>query len=128
MTQTATAYDKFSNFKLMTNINRDKNYSYVIDSDWTTPASKEFWGTTNEYWFKKDEFLPAILSVLDRFQISPETSDSSPTVFSRFVFSKVFTKMEEEIAIRVEMSPKAVRNIILKIDKSSKGIPNPIIL
>lgn len=133
MTQAATAYDKFSSTKGVTSISRDNNYSYVIDDDWATPAGREFtpnrWGVpVNNYWTAESELFPVMLSVLDRFKISPDISESAPTVFSKFTFARIFSKMEEEIEIRVEMAPKAIRNITLKINARSKGIPNPIIL
>lgn len=132
MTQAATAYDKFSSPQWMTNVSRGKDYNYTIDDDLATPGRREFYSnrrvTANKYWSAESELFPVLLSVLDRFQISPDISESAPTVFSKFTFARIFSKMEEEIEIRVEMAPKAIRNITLKINARSKGIPNPIFL
>lgn len=131
MLQAVTAYDKFRDVDRMTGVRHDNDYHYVINDELAIRDRKRYcdrWVAADNYWIEKREFLPALLSVLEKFRFSPETLETGLTYFSRVTSSVTMLKPEEEIELRVKMVPKATRNISLQINARSKGTPKPILL
>jgi hypothetical protein len=132
MTQTITAYDKFRDIGWMAFLNEGNDNECVgtggYSIAYTNALLCNHQVVADDYWAARSQAVPELLSVLKEFRFYPVKFETGLTYCSGVRQTFEISNIEQEFELQVKMSPKARRNITLKIEARSKGTPKPILL
>jgi hypothetical protein len=81
-----------------------------------------------QYFFNEGEIIPGLATGIKEYVFTTAVTEPGVTyILASSIPLTVVRNLEQEIEVFVKMSPKAVRNTIVRITARNKGIPNPIL-
>jgi len=98
-----------------------------------TPSTEiqQTWGKQKhplQYFFNEGEIISELATGMKEYDFTTAVTELGVTyIFASSVLPAKACDLEQEIEVVVRMSPKAVRNTIVRITARNKGIPNPIL-
>jgi RNA polymerase-interacting CarD/CdnL/TRCF family regulator len=100
--------------------------------DHQTPLTeiKQMWSKQKralQYIFDVGEITELATGIKEYVFTTAVTEPGVTYILASSVLPAIACDLEQEIEVFVKMSPKAVRNTIVKITARNKGIPNPIL-
>jgi hypothetical protein len=98
-----------------------------------TPSTEiqQTWGKQKhplQYFFNEGEITSELATGIREYVFAKNITESGVTyIFASSVPPAIASDLEQEIEVVVRMSPKAVRDTIVRITARNKGMPNPIL-
>jgi hypothetical protein len=92
---------------------------------------QQMWSTQKhppQYFFDEGEIIPELATGIKKYRFTTAVIDPGVTyILASLLSPAIAFELEQEMDVVVRMSPKAVRNTIVRITARNKGIPNPIL-
>jgi hypothetical protein len=133
MPERATVYENYRDVDETTSRHwRGATTLEFFDQEKLSTDIKQMWSKQKyaaQYIFDVGEIIPALTTGIKEYILV--TAANEPGVVTYFLGSSILPAiaydLDQEIEIVVRMSPKAVRDTIVKITGRNKGVPNPIL-
>ena len=128
----ATVYENYRDVDETTS--RHRRAATTIECfDQQTPLTeiKQMWSKQKcafQYISDVGEIISELATGIEKYAFTTAIAEPGVTyILASSVLPAIACDLEQEIEVVVRMSPKAVRNTIVRISARNKGIPNPIL-
>lgn len=128
----ATVYENYRDVDETTSRHR-RAATTIKCFDQQTPLTdiKQMWSEQNRallYIFDVGEIISELATGIKKYAFTKADTEPGVTyILASPALPAIACDIEQEIELVVRMSPKAVRNTIVRITARNKGIPNPIL-
>ena len=132
MPEQATVYENYRDVDETTS-RRRRAATTVGFFDQQTPLREiqQIWSKGKcalRYFFNEGEIISELATGIKKYVSTTAVTEPGETyILASSVPLAVVCDLEQEIEVFVKMSPKAVRNTIVRITARNKGMPNPIL-
>lgn len=127
----ATVFEKYRDVDEMTTRHRHAATTTGFSEQQTfLPEIRQLWSGQKhslQYFFDEGEIIPELATGMGKYTFTTAVTEAGVTYILTSVVPSITFELEQEIDVVVRMSPKAVRNTIVRVTARSKGTPNPIL-